>query len=235
MFEIAVVIDALRFTTTASQALHAGATQIRTASEVDVARSLAQQVRPALLCGERECRRIDGFDLGNSPWEYTPDAVDGRSLIFSTTNGTRAVAAGQCAAQVALGSFVNRRAIAEWLARRLAANSQRQQAILICAGTDGLVAMEDVLAAGAILDSSTSLEPNGDAASLALTAWLAIRQHSVEQTREQLLKRFESCLGGANLIATGFQRDLQFAADLDSLDTIPASSAQQDVFLRASD
>src|SRR5262245_9024917 len=90
---VAVVIDVLRASTTIVQALAAGALAVIPCSEVDEAERLAARFRPgtALLGGERKGVRIAGFDLGNSPGEYTPAVLRGKTLIFTTTNGTRAL------------------------------------------------------------------------------------------------------------------------------------------------
>src|SRR5688500_5209786 len=88
---VVVALDVLRASTTIVHALANGARQVVPCLEVEEARQMASQYAPgeALLGGEREGRKIEGFDLGNSPSEYTPAAVEGKVLIFSTTNGTR--------------------------------------------------------------------------------------------------------------------------------------------------
>ena len=93
---VAVVIDVLRASTTLIQALASGATAVYPVAEVDEARELAEAFRGerVLLGGERGGRPIPGFDLGNSPCEYTPEVCRGARVIFTTTNGTRASATG---------------------------------------------------------------------------------------------------------------------------------------------
>lgn len=213
----AVVIDTLRFTTTAAQALHAGAESIQVAQEIDAAVQLAQQIgSTARLCGERHCKPIPGFHFGNSPLEYTPDAVAGGKLVFSTTNGTRAVEAVANFDTCLLGSLVNRQAIARSIA---ASNIDRWS--IICAGTDGQVAGEDLLAAGAILDSLmkiTQAELEGDSAMIALSLW----QANPMATASALASLLEKFSGGFNLVQAGYGADIQFATDVDSLDVVPS-------------
>jgi 2-phosphosulfolactate phosphatase len=212
----AVVIDTLRFTTTASQALHVGAESIQVAQEIDAAMQLGKQIGSnARLCGERHCKPIPGFHFGNSPLEYTAESVAGAKLVFSTTNGTRAVEAVADFNTCLLGSLVNRQAIA----RAIAASSIDRWSI-VCAGTDGQVAGEDLLAAGAILDSLTKLtqvELAGDSALIALSLWQA-SQPSADSGLASQLEKFS---GGFNLVQAGYRADIRFAAKLDALDVVP--------------
>ena len=142
-----VVIDVLRATTTIAFALAAGASEVIPCLEVDDARQLAAKY-PAgtvLLGGERLGVRIEGFDLGNSPTEYTTDKVAKKTIIFTTTNGTRAMERCRQARRVLLGALVNRRAIA-------AALAQETNVDIVCAGTRGEVGLDDALTAGAIAE-----------------------------------------------------------------------------------
>lgn len=219
----AVVIDTLRFTTTAAQALHAGAESIQVAQEIDAAVQLGKQIGSnARLCGERHCKPIPGFHFGNSPLEYTAAAVAvaGAKLVFSTTNGTRAVEAVADFDNCFLGSLVNRRAISQAIA---ASNIDHWS--IICAGTDGQVAGEDLLAAGAIVDSLMQVTPTeltpielvGDSVMIALSLWQA-NKHSATSGLASLLEKYS---GGFNLVQAGYRADIQFAAKLDSLDVVP--------------
>src|SRR5437660_4212565 len=90
---VAVVIDVLRATTTIVYALGAGCTAVRPCAEIDEARALAATLpkRSTLLAGERDGKPIKGFDLGNSPREFTPKKCKGKTVVFTTTNGTRAI------------------------------------------------------------------------------------------------------------------------------------------------
>lgn len=223
---IAIVIDTLRFTTSACQALAAGAEAVSIGAEIDELRQRAAAYEgPSLLCGERHCRPIDGFQLGNSPLEYTSANVAGSRLFCTTTNGTRAVAAVSDARQIGLAALVNRKAVCEELAL-----GSYHTVKIVCAGTDGVVALEDVLAAGAILHrlmDQGSVNLSGDAAWIALAVWQTIREdpaHPVRTSR-RILECFQRCSGGRNLIETGYQADLTFAARLDCIDCVPKSSA----------
>lgn len=219
------VIDTLRFTTTACQALRQGATWLSVAEHIDDARRQQADSWPdALLCGERHCHPIDGFDLGNSPAEYVPDKVQGQCLICTTTNGTHAVAAARRAGRVMLASLVNRHAVQLALADPSLANWDTW---IVCAGTDGEVAMEDVLTAGAILDGPNCL-PAGDGAHIALAVWQRCGEPletSPNAERASLERTLSLAAGGRNLVEAGYEDDLVFAASLDSLPVVPVNTA----------
>ena len=103
-----VVIDMLRATTTIVEALSAGAVAVIPCGEIEEARQCARQRSPAaLLGGERGGRPIAGFDLGNSPAEYTAERVGGKTVVLTTTNGTRALLHSRQAARVLVAAFAN--------------------------------------------------------------------------------------------------------------------------------
>ncbi len=171
-----VVFDVLRATSTIVTALANGAMGIKPVTEIADALSLRQQHPDALLAGERDglriCAALTGgieFDLGNSPREYTAEQVGGRTIIMTTTNGTRALQACQAAQQVAVGAFLNLKATVRW-----AAHTPMKHLILVCAGTGEEAALEDTLAAGAFCDGMVSGRPDcrlSDSAEIALRAY----------------------------------------------------------------
>lgn len=225
--QAAVVIDTLRFTTTAAQAIQSGARSIRVAQEIAAARALASSLGGSVrLCGERECRPIEGFHFGNSPLEYTTDAVSGHELIFSTTNGTRAVEATRDNVCCLLGALVNRSAVAKAIT-----TSEVGEWQIACAGTDGQVAGEDLLAAGAILESLmeySRVELLNDSARLALTLWRSIWSGN----QDLLATALESFSGGQNLVQSGYSADIQFAAKVDTVDAVPMRNKDDLVFIK---
>jgi 2-phosphosulfolactate phosphatase len=223
---LAVVIDTLRFTTTAAVALQAGADSATVAAEVDGARKLANDLGPqTLLCGERHCHRIDGFHLGNSPFEYTPAAVAKKQLVFSTTNGTVAVAAANAAQQIVLGSLINRSAVAQWIV-----DSGFSKVWVVCAGTDGQVALEDVLTAGGIaracIERQQLTQLCNDSAILAAELYSQIEHGSVAETQLRIVDLLSRSAGGRNLIKAGFEMDIAEVAKLDSLSVVPHNSRE---------
>ena len=137
-----VMIDVLRASTTITQALVSKATAVIPCREVEEARQTAGGLPPktAVLGGERGGLPIPGFDIGNSPAEYTPATVQGKLVVFTTTNGTLALLQCRAAARVLIGSFVNLSAVIDKL------NGDRP-IHLLCAGTRGRITREDVLSA----------------------------------------------------------------------------------------
>jgi 2-phosphosulfolactate phosphatase len=218
----AVVIDVLRATSVMTTALQNGATSVITCREVEEARRLSQaMIPPPLLCGERGCKPIDGFDLGNSPAEYTGDRVRKRTLVLTTTNGTRAIAAVERMDQVLIGSFLNLSAVVDRL-------RDYQHVHLVCAGTEGQVTLEDVLLAGALVwrcQTTHGGEPGDDDSVLALQLWRSWFPNEAVQdcmpSAGDLSRRFRETRGGRNLLKLGLDADLERCARIDSLSVVP--------------
>jgi 2-phosphosulfolactate phosphatase len=204
-----VVIDVLRATTTICHALAAGANCVVPCLEIDDARRKAREIGASVvLGGERRGLRIEGFDLGNSPTEYTPASVGGRTVVFTTTNGTKAMLRAHEAANILLGAFVNLSAIVE-------AIREHDRVDLLCAGTFGRVTAEDALFAGAVVERMASEELN-DQARLVRDAWRA-----TDASKTPLAAVLRECQGGRNLIAEGFDADIDTAAKIDALRLVP--------------
>ncbi|MDB5337895.1 MAG: 2-phosphosulfolactate phosphatase [Planctomycetaceae bacterium] len=213
---VAVVIDVLRASTTIIHALAAQAPRVIPCGEIEIARSVAQELPPgtALLGGERHGERITGFDLDNSPLKYVPEVMSGKTLVFTTTNGTRALERCRRSARVVVGAFVNRRAIVETLV------ADGRPVHLICAGTDGYITAEDVLFAGSIADAVRTRRADqsnpDDETQLALSLW---------QTASEDPAKIRQCLrdsrGGLNLLELGFDHDIDRSATCDMFDLVP--------------
>ena len=216
------MIDVLRASTTIITALANGAARVRPVADVAEARTLAAALGPdTLLGGERGGVRIDGFDLGNSPAEYARDRVAGRSIVITTTNGTAALAACRGAREILVGALVNRSAVAAAV-RRLATAAGVADVHLVCAGTDGEVTAEDVLAAGAILDAALRDDPAADTDGPARAALDAFRRAvQTADPRAALVAEFRRAPGGANLVALGMEADLPACAALDAIAVVP--------------
>ena len=150
-----VVFDILRATSSMVTALANGAEAIIPVATIEDALATKAKYPAALLCGERDGMRITAaqtggteFDLGNSPREYTAEIVAGKTLITTTTNGTRALRACANAERVLVASFLNLTATAECLRAAVPENL-----VLVCSGTYEEAALEDTLAAGALADA----------------------------------------------------------------------------------
>lgn len=223
---IVVVIDVLRATSTIAYALAAGAASVVPCMEPEDAR-LALHSHPSspapLLGGERGGLPISGFDLGNSPGEYTPERVRGRTVIFSTTNGTRALlrAADAGANRILVGALANLSAIAAHLA------GETRPVHLLCAGIHDRVCLDDTLAAGALLDAllQNGRELAGDSDDQPLIALDLFRHVGADAPR--LARDLRRSQGGRNLAAIGLAADIDFCARFDAAPVIPAFNADR--------
>jgi len=208
---LAVVIDVLRATTTIIHALAAGCTAVRPCGEVEEAREMAGTMRAGrvLLAGERGGVPLTGFDLGNSPREFTPRVCRKATLVLTTTNGTRALLRAAEAERVLVAGFVNYSAVCEQM------RGDARPIHIICAGTDGAVTLEDTLLAGALVDFlSETIEVHlNDAARL---AWDCFENHG-----RVLLGALEISQGGENLKALGYDDDIRDAAKVDQFNLVP--------------
>jgi 2-phosphosulfolactate phosphatase len=205
-----VALDILRATTTIAAALQAGVSQIRIFPTTDeAARAAADHGGRRILCGEVKCLPPPGFDLGNSPDAFKPDLHAGQTLFMSTTNGTRAIVAAREAKLLLTGALVNASAVAQALSRHAS------NVILLCAGTDGRIAMEDLIGAGAIIDHLQHLagiDLATDSARIALRLF--------QQARSDLPAALSETQGGRNILAVNLPEDITYAAQLDSMDTV---------------
>ena len=138
----AVVIDTLRMTSVAATTVYHGAKELKIVPTVEEA--LALRDENTLLGGERNAVKIPGFDLSNSPAEYTRERVAGKTVILTTTNGARAVNACKGAAHLYLACMMNASAAAEIL-------SGADEAVIVLSGTNGHFSLEDAVTAGAII------------------------------------------------------------------------------------
>ena len=213
---VAVVIDVLRATSVMTTALANGAAKFITCEQIDEARELATQLSdPPLLCGERQCKPIDGFDLGNSPSEYTKSVVNDRTLLLTTTNGTIAIAAASAAKQMIVSSFLNLAVTVDHL-------SDAESIHLVCAGTNGQITAEDTLLAGAIVDGLSKIGPIefDDDAILAQELWRSWFGVQLPSSAT-LAKRFAFTQGGRNLIQVGYAADLERCAAINTISVVP--------------
>ncbi|MCA9229477.1 MAG: 2-phosphosulfolactate phosphatase [Planctomycetales bacterium] len=219
-----VVVDLLRASSTICQALAAGARCVVPCLEIDETLAKAQSYSrdEIVLGGERGGRQIEGFDLGNSPGEYSADRLYGRRVLFTTTNGTKALSHARLASRVMIGAAVNRQALVEAIAAEARID-------ILCAGTNGQVTREDLLAAGAICDALLSLDAvehweTNEWAQAVLAEWQELKTLAGSvgnHVSEQLALELRSTPGGKNLLALDYDSDLVLCSQLDTLDVVP--------------
>lgn len=207
-----VVVDVLRASTVICTALANGATALRPFADIDSAKAArAGDWSDALLCGERTGRKIQGFDLGNSPSEYTTDRIGGRKLIFASTNGSVALASAPPEAEVLVGGLVNLSAVAKAIAEI------DRTTIIACSGKLGRFSLEDTLGAGAIIaklwEAAPDLELAGDGAQAAQLVW--------DRYKSDPTMALWQSEHGKYLIEIGFGSDLSICSSVDSVPVVP--------------
>ena len=149
---VAVIVDVLRATTVMIKALAAGCEAVIPCGEIDEAKGVAARFAAgtALLAGERQGLPIPGFDMGNSPGEFTPEVCQGKTLVMTTTNGTRAILASLEAERIYIASFANLRATSDEILVQVLKKDHGRPVHIVCAGTEGRISLEDSLLAGAL-------------------------------------------------------------------------------------
>ncbi|QDU37081.1 putative 2-phosphosulfolactate phosphatase [Maioricimonas rarisocia] len=231
----AVMIDVLRASTTIVHALAHGAAGVMPRESVEQARETAAANPPGtvLLGGERGGERIHGFDLDNSPLAYTPEVVADKTVVFTTTNGTRALEKCAAADRIFVGCFVNRAA----LLRVLQADGRPVH--LVCAGTDGHLTAEDILLAGCVAAGLLGIGPDDprDLArgSVDVQTQMAIDYYLARSGDEATFRQtMRASRGGQNLIRLGHEADIERAGDRDLFDLVPEWWPDRDLISIAS-
>jgi len=211
-----VVIDVVRATTTIIEALANGARAIYPTGSTEEAVKLAASMgrEDTLLCGERKGLKVEGFDLGNSPAEFTATAVDGKTLVMSTTNGTRALAVGREGRRLLPCAFTNLSAVAGAL-------SGDDVVVILCAGREDEFSMDDALCAGHLIGKLVADNEEGHEYNDAARAALALAS-ARQPTRDFLALS----AGGAATIEIGLADDLDVCADVDRHDIVAVMSDQ---------
>jgi len=217
-FGAVAVIDALRATTTMTAILERGALAVCPVGDLQAAYAMKARDHTLLLGGERHNQPPEGFDGGNSPRDWPSERVRGRRVVFTTTNGTAAVARVRGDRRVVLAALNNAGAVGRYLLQG------DQSTLLVASGMQGQVAMEDVLACGAVA-RHWDAEWQTDAAALAVAAF--------EYHRANLLAVIARSHHGRGLIDMGLSEDVEAASRLNSSGVVPVLC--QDGWLRAAE
>ncbi|HHW26543.1 MAG TPA: 2-phosphosulfolactate phosphatase [Firmicutes bacterium] len=221
---VAVVIDVLRATSSIVTALSSGSTGIIPAANREEALKLRESYPDSLLCGEEQSKIIPGFDLGNSPRDFTPENVQGKKLILTTSNGTKAIlgAKAQGASAVFMCSFLNIDAVAKTVACEASrgdaphdeASRKEKGVFVICSGSHGEFSLEDFVCAGALADR---LANKG----LALEESATEARHAYFQYRDDILQALHDSQHGKYLEAIGYGADLPYCARVSVTSIVP--------------
>ncbi|MBD8497745.1 MULTISPECIES: 2-phosphosulfolactate phosphatase [Paenibacillus] len=205
-----IVIDVLRATSTIITALANGAASVLPVETVGQARQ--QYAEGDVLGGERFCKKIAGFDLGNSPHEYTSSLCLNKRIVLTTSNGTRAIQKAVRAEHVLAGAFLNASACAQL------ALSLRRNVALLCTGTQDAFAFEDALCAGMILhemiaDHQAGMIITNDLGMLALSAYKQHKGHIHDAVRQSS--------SGKRLLKLGFGDDVEYCSLTNQVHLVP--------------
>ncbi|MEF3301944.1 2-phosphosulfolactate phosphatase [Paenibacillus sp. GYB003] len=195
-----IVIDVLRATSTIVTALEHGCAAVVPTETVNQAKQCQQE--GDLLGGERFCKKIAGFDFGNSPAEYSTPAVAGKRVVLTTTNGTRAIQKSQRAGRMLAGCLLNAEACAE------AAYSFGRDIVILCAGTQDEFCLEDGLCAGLLV---RYLQQLGDGR-LQANDFGSAMLHAFDAVQGGLEEALLSCASGRRLVKLGHEDDVRFCA-----------------------
>lgn len=207
-----VVIDVLRATSTILTALSNGAKSVVPVEDMGTAGKIATNLDPSsyLLCGEKDGKQIEGYDLGNSPFEYSEEVIAGKTLILNTTNGTKALVRCTNASKVYIGSFLNLSAVCEQL------KNDTNEISLVCSGWKGRLSLEDVLCAGYIVNQVYGgIIPDDakDGAKVAMGLY--------ERFGNEILDTVSTTNHAKRLIGLGFESDIAYCCQVDIIDFAP--------------
>ena len=210
---VVVVIDILRATSVMVQAMSQGAREIIPVKTVEEAFQMVKSFPrdTTVLGGERESRKIEGFDLGNSPREYQGEKVRGKRLILTTTNGTKAFHAVSSGKKVLVGSFLNITAVA---GRCFELN---QDVLIYLSGDQGDFSLEDTVYGGMLIDRT--IRKGGK--SFHLTDASRAAHILFQKFEANIVESFYLSQHGRDLVDRGFEEDLPYCAQVDMTNLVP--------------
>lgn len=201
-----VIIDILRATSCMTTALANGVAGIVPVADLEACRAL--RINGCCIAGERNGEKVDGFDLGNSPFEYMNPELAGKRIAFTTTNGTLAISKSLHAAEIILGSFLNLHAVVRHL------RSGSRDILAVCAGWKGKVNLEDTVFAGALVHELAGIaEPECDAPLMALHLYL--------QARNDLAGFLRNSSHVKRLKRLNIEKDVAFCLETGRYDVVP--------------
>jgi 2-phosphosulfolactate phosphatase len=215
----AVVIDVLRASSAIVEALASGARALYPVATVEEALRLANTLGrdEVLLSGERKCLPIEGFDLGNSPGEFTPERVGGRTLIMTTTNGTASMAAVGGGPRVLVASFLNLSAVVGELAKSGA------EPAIVCAGREKHFGLDDAVLAGWIASRLMEAKPEAE--------WVlndgALAAMALGRAFADPAALLPTTAAGQAIAAAGLGEDIAFCAQVDRHEVVPVLHDRQ--------
>lgn len=206
--KICVVIDVLRATSVMITALHNGAEKIFPFKDIKTIQERCENLKNIIKCGERNALKIDGFDLGNSPLEFTKEKVFGKDIYMSTTNGTKAVENSLSAEKIIICSFLNIKSVSEKLLE------YKKDVVIVCAGTNGKFSLDDTLCAGLIIkemQKHTEIQMND-------VLLAAVR---ISESHENIKDILKGSTHYERLLSLGFEKDMEHIFSLNKYSIVP--------------
>jgi 2-phosphosulfolactate phosphatase len=201
-----VVVDILRATSCMTTAFACGVENIAPFAQLEDC--LAMKAKGYFTAGERDGKKVDGFDLGNSPFEYQDIKLKGQKIAFTTTNGTQAIVKSLGSKEIVIGSFLNLTAVVDHL-RKLP-----HDVLVVCAGWKGKVNLEDTLFAGALVEKlKTETQPACDAPLAA--------QHLYNQGKTNMMEFLKDSSHVKRLAKLNIVKDIEFCLTPDQYNVVP--------------
>lgn len=202
-----VIIDVLRATSVITTAIENGALGV--IPKVEIAEAVAIKNENTLLGGERKALKIEGFDLSNSPLDYKRDVVEGKTIVLSTTNGTKAIHRSKSAENIVIGSMLNAKAVAEYICK------EQNDISIVCAGTYGKFSLDDFICAGKIISEAL------DTMELELEDFAATAYMAYRDNRKHVLDYLKMASHYKYLISIGLEEDIEYCFTEDIIHCVP--------------
>lgn len=215
--DCAIAVDVLRATTTIANALASGAEAVQAFSDLDTLKAVSEDwdAKKRIRIGERGGKKVEGFDLGNSPVDCTPERVQGKRIFMSTTNGTRALESIKQAPMVLTAAFTNRARVVQHLIE-----TKPETIWVVGSGWEGSFSLEDTTCAGAIADLLMQ-QTGQDLLSLAGNDE-AIGAYALYQLyRNDLLEMAKLASHGQRMLGLNLLPDMKYCVQQDTLDILP--------------
>lgn len=200
----AVVVDIFRATSCMISGLAAGVRAIYPVSEID--ECLENGKKGMITAGERGGKKIEAFDIGNSPFDYMREEFRGREISVTTTNGTLAIQKSHPAQEVLIGAFLNLKSTVSYI------EDQQSNVIIVCAGWKGTPNLEDTLYAGGFIEHLQGFEIEGDSALLAKALF--------QNHQKNLLEVARSSSHAQRLSGFGITRDIEHCLTMNTYDLV---------------
>ncbi len=201
----AVIVDILRATSCMVAGLGSGVSSILPVATLEECKAL--EIKGYICAGERNGHRVEGFALGNSPFDYMSEAVKGKRIAMTTTNGTQALVMSSSASQLLIGAFLNLSVLATYI------KQQANDVVIVCAGWKGKFCVEDALFAGALAAQLPTFDIEDDstlaARSLYESAQTNLYEYLLESAHYKRLSHLES------------GKDVRFCVEIDKFELVP--------------